>query len=177
MKNKILIKEISDLDFNPKHKMGDISSYHIRRSSRGILINNGRIALPDILKYNYHKLPGGGINMNESIEDGFKREVMEETGCKCEVIDQSGIIVEWRDKFKLLQLSYIFLGKVIGEIGENNLEQDEIDEGFTLEWLPIEKVDEVLNNDNPTNYEGKFIQIRDRSIYEFYKDRLDKINS
>lgn len=177
MKNKILIAEISDLDFDHKHKMSSIDGYSIRKSSRGILVNKGKIALPNITNYNYHKLPGGGVKTNESIEEGFKREVMEETGCNCEVLDQSGIIIEWRDKFKLLQISYIFLGKVIGEVGQNKLEKEEIDEGFTLEWVDFEKIDEVFKRDNSTNYEGKFIQIRDRSIYEFYKDKLAKINS
>lgn len=177
MNTKILIKEISDLDFDLNHKMSSIDVYSIRRAARGILINNGKIALPKIIKFNYHKLPGGGVNENEPINKAFKREVMEETGCNCEILDQSGIIIEWRDKFKLLQISYIFLGKVVGEVGKNKLEQDEIDEGFTLEWVPIEKIDEILNSDYPTNYEGKFIQIRDKSIYEFYKDRLGKINS
>lgn len=177
MQNKTLIIEISDLDFDPNHKMSSIDGYKIRKSSRGIIINNGKIALPNITKYNYHKLPGGGINTNETISEAFKREVMEETGCNCEILDQSGIIIEWRDKYKLLQISYVFLGKVIGEVGENKLEQDEIDEGFTLDWIPIEKVDEILDGDGATNYEGKFIQIRDRSIYKYYKDKLDRINS
>jgi hypothetical protein len=69
------------------------------------------------------------------------------------------------------------MAKVVGEVGKNKLEKEEIDEGFTLEWVPFEEIDEVLKKDNATNYEGKFIQIRDRSIYEFYKDKLDKINS
>ena len=177
MVNNILINEISDLNFDSKHKMSNIDDYSIRKSSRGILVNNGKIALPSITKFNYHKLPGGGVNDNESIDAAFKREVMEETGCNCEILDQSGIIIEWRDRFKLLQISYIFLGKITGKMGENKLEQKEINEGFTLEWVPIEKIDEVLNSDNPTNYEGKFIQIRDRSIYEFYKEELARINS
>jgi ADP-ribose pyrophosphatase YjhB (NUDIX family) len=172
MGNKTLIIEISDLDFDPKHKMSSISKYSIRRSSRGIIINNGKIAIANITKYHYYKLPGGGMNEDESINEGFKREVMEEVGCNCEILDQSGIIIEWRDQFKLVQISYVFLAKVIGEVGQNKLEPGEIDEGFTIEWIPIGKIDEVLSKSGSTNYEGKFIELRDKSIYEFYKDRL-----
>ncbi|MBU0998425.1 NUDIX domain-containing protein [Patescibacteria group bacterium] len=172
MDKRILIKEISDLDFDPNHKMGDINDYSIRKAARGILINNGKIALLNVIKINYHKLPGGGVEKDESINEAFKREVMEETGCKCEILDQSGIIIEWRDQFKLIQISYVFVGKVIGKIGKSKLEQGEIDKGFKLEWIPFEKIDKVLKKDNSSNHEGKFIQIRDRSIFEFYKDRL-----
>ncbi|MFH1971782.1 MAG: NUDIX domain-containing protein, partial [Patescibacteria group bacterium] len=150
MKNIIVIHEISDTDFDPKHKMSSIDDYSIRKSARGILINNGKIAFLNVTKINYHKLPGGGVEKNESVDEAFKREVMEETGCNCEVLDQSGIIIEWRDEFKLLQISYVFLGKVVGKIGKSKLEQGEIDEGFKLEWIPFEKVDEVLKKDNST---------------------------
>lgn len=163
MKNKTLIREIADTDFDPKHQMGNLDKYGIRRASRGILVNRGKIALLNVTKFNYHKLPGGGLEPNESIAEAFKREALEETGCQCEILDQSGVIIEWRDQFKLLQISYVLLAKVKGKIGQNRLEQGEIDEGFKLEWVPLDKIDKVLNEDNPTNYEGRFIKIRDKS--------------
>ena len=175
MKNRTLIREIADTDFDPKHQMGNLDKYDIRRSSRGILVNNGQIALLNVTKFNYHKLPGGGLEPNESIDEAFTRETLEETGCQCEILDQSGVIIEWRDQFKLLQISYVLLAKVKGKICQNKFEQEEIDEGFKLEWLPFEKVGEVLKNDNPTDYEGKFIKIRDKSIIEFYRDKLNKL--
>ena len=104
-----------------------------------------------------------------------KREVLEETGCECEILDQSGIIIEWRDQFKLLQISYIFLAKVLGEPGQSKLEQDEVDEGFKLVVGAYQEADEILRNGNPTNYEGKFIKIRDMSVAEFYRNKLHEL--
>jgi ADP-ribose pyrophosphatase YjhB (NUDIX family) len=172
MKNKTLVREIFDTDFDPKYEMGDLWKYGIRRASRGILIKNDKIALLNVTKSNYHKLPGGGVEINESIEEAFKRESIEETGCNCEILDQGGIVIEWREQFKLLQISYVFLARVLGKPGQWKLEQGEIDEGFELEWVSTEEIDEVLANDKPTNYEGKFIKLRDKSIVEFYKNKL-----
>lgn len=172
MKNETLIREISDTDFDPKYRMSSLDTYSVRRASRGILVNNGKIALLSVTKFNYHKLPGGGIETNESIKGAFEREVLEEVGCQCEIIDQSGIVIEWRDQFKLLQISYVTFAKVIGNVGQNKLEQGEIDDGFELKWVPFKKIDEVFKNDNPTSYEGKFIKLRDKSIFEFYRHKL-----
>jgi 8-oxo-dGTP diphosphatase len=172
MTNKTLICEITDLDFNPKHKMSSIDGYHVRRASRGILINKEKMALPYISKHNYHKFPGGGLEGNETAELAFKREILEETGCNCKILDNSGIIIEYRDKFKLLQISYIFLAKVVGKEGKVNLEKGEIDSGFKLEWVSFSNVEKLLNKDNTGDYEGKFIQIRDKSIFKYYKNKL-----
>lgn len=172
MKNKILICEIADTDFTPKYQMSSLDEYGVRKAARGILINNGKIALLNVTRFNYHKLPGGGMETAESVEEAFKREVLEETGCDCEILDQSGIIIEWRDRLKLLQISYIFFAEVMGGIGQSKLEQKEIDDGFKLEWVPFEKIDEILEKDDPTSYDGKFIKMRDKSIVEFYKDKL-----
>ncbi len=42
MKNKILIREIPDTDFDPKHQMSRQDEYAIGKASRGTLINNSK---------------------------------------------------------------------------------------------------------------------------------------
>jgi 8-oxo-dGTP pyrophosphatase MutT (NUDIX family) len=172
MNNKTLIKEIKDTDFDPAWKMGDPKGYHVRRASRGILINDDKMALLNVTKFNYHKLPGGGIEGKETIEEGFIREVLEETGCHCEILDQPGIIMEWRDQFKLLQISYVFKARVVGEVGHDALTKKEKAEGFKLEWVPVDEASKIISGDKPTNYEGKFIQTRDVSILNYIINTL-----
>ena len=51
-----------------------------RPSVRGIIIKDGKILMIHSLKYDYYKLPGGGIEKGESYEEALIREVSEESG-------------------------------------------------------------------------------------------------
>ena len=51
-----------------------------RPSVRGIIIKDGRIAMMHSCRYDYYKLPGGGIEPGESLEETLVREVQEESG-------------------------------------------------------------------------------------------------
>ncbi len=79
------IKILTDLDFGLDIKESD--NPRIRYGTRGIIFNdNNEIA---ILNKNGYKLVGGGIDENEDPIFAFKREVLEEAGCK---IDKKVII-------------------------------------------------------------------------------------
>ncbi len=51
-----------------------------RPSVRGIIIENNLVAMMHSKKYNYYKLPGGGIENTETHEQTLIREVREESG-------------------------------------------------------------------------------------------------
>jgi len=168
-----VICEISESDISiEKSSQTEANEYKLRKAARGILIKRGKIALLNVTTQNYHKLPGGGLEKDENIEDGFKREVKEETGWNCEIVDGDSITIEYRNKSKILQISYIFIAKTIGKSSEQQLDEGEIEEGHDLEWIPIEKIEELISKENPTEYDDKFIHFRDLSIINFYKDKL-----
>lgn len=162
-----VLAEIRDADFKPGYTSPLMQTdYDVRQSARGVLFWEGKLAILHVKKWNYHKLPGGGIEDGENAETGFVREVKEETGCDCKILEpkNSPVIVEYRDEFKLLQISHLMAAEVVGKPEAVAFTQEEIEEGFELLWVPVSEVVALLSADKPTNYEGQFIKKRDLLI-------------
>lgn len=156
-----LIKEIYEKDLGYNEKNID-TIYKLRKASRAIVLNDlGEIALLYVSKNKYHKLPGGGIEAGESIDIALNREVMEEVGTDIRVLGEVGVIIEYRDEFQQLQISHCYYTQAIGEISKPAFTDEEIDNGFLLKWVPLDKAIDILKNDMPDNYVGKFIRNRD----------------
>lgn len=66
-----------------------MNNSRLRLGARGIAIReDGKIAIFNKSNKNEYKLPGGGLEGEgeEEPEEAFKREVLEEIGCKIEII-------------------------------------------------------------------------------------------
>lgn len=163
---RVLIAEISERDFDPDFRHLDIT-YNLRRAARAILKHQGKIALMHVSKLGYYKLPGG-IEEGEKIKVALTREILEETGCECQINQEIGVIIEYRDQLNVLQISYIFLADVIGEPGQNKLMGDEVEEGFKLVWAPEDKLLELIGTGTPQDYTDKFVTLRDRKIIDYF---------
>jgi len=166
-----LLLSINEQDFNSELLLGDISSYRTRRASRAVLVDDsGQVYLMNVSLHGYHKLPGGGIDDGEEIEQALMRELMEEVGCKAEIVSELGEVVEYRDFEQLKQISYCFLAKQVGEQQDSTLEADELAEGMVaLKASNIDVAIELLKSDKPDNLEGMFIQKRDLAFLEVAK--------
>lgn len=157
-----LIREITDKDL----KLGEGSyfgnQYKVRKASRIIIFNEkNEIALINVSKRGYHKLPGGGQKEGEDVFEALKREVLEEVGCDIEIGGELGMIIEYKNDYFQIQFSYCYLGKVIGKIGNTNYEKDEIEKGMELMWVSVSDAISLMSLDKPQDYTDKFILERD----------------
>ena len=161
-----IIKVIRDADID-----SDVSNperYGERRTARALVFDGRhRVALLHATKKDYHKLPGGGIEEGEDIIEALKRECLEEIGCNIENVRELGIIEEYRNVFKMHQVSYCFIADLIGEKGQNHLEADEAADGFEPEWMSLDDAVKTLEREAAIeHYEGRFIRLRDLTFLQ-----------
>lgn len=169
------IATITDKDFGDE--IIPFSKPRKRIAARGIIIRqDGKIALFNKENKNEYKLPGGGVENDESLEETFKREIKEETGCVVRIVERLGKIEEEKSKDNFKQTSYVYVAKVIRNTKKLNLTQKEKDEGGKLIWVTLEEglklISRCIDNLKPSKYENlyhsKFIVLRDKKILEYY---------
>lgn len=164
-----LLAEISESDFESGAQSGfeKTRPYHIRRTARAVVVNSeGKIAIQHISKYDYYKLPGGGVEEGETLEEALKREMKEEAGCNIDIIQELGVVIEYREQpgheQGLLQISFGYLVKPAGEIREPQLEEAEVAEGLRPLLVSYEQALKNIKESKITHqYEAKFIVKRE----------------
>ncbi|MBU1292935.1 NUDIX domain-containing protein [Patescibacteria group bacterium] len=165
-----LLTEISDGSLGLSDQFEQLNSaYTLRKSARAILLDSeGRMATQYLQNYTYHKLPGGGVDPGESLEEALKREILEEVGCDSKILNPLGMCIEYRNKLSLLHISFCFVAQVVGAIGTPKLEEGEIEEGQTTLWITPGEVLAKMKTDEPKKYEGNFILKREITFLEEY---------
>jgi len=82
---KVSNKTITALDLYGNEHQRELKNFKFRASVYGVLVEDGKVLLkrhPTIEKFD---LPGGGVELDETIPDALIREFMEETGLSVEV--------------------------------------------------------------------------------------------
>ncbi len=164
-----LLAEITDatIGIGEAEKLGE--SYRLRKSARAVLLNDeGLMAVQHLSVPQYHKLPGGGVEVGESVEEALTREIQEEVGCACEITKPLGVVIEYRNIHDLIHISYGFEAKVVGEVGEAAHEPEEEAEGQTNLWLAPEELASRLKTDTPKTDRGLFQVAREQVFLAEY---------
>jgi 8-oxo-dGTP diphosphatase len=163
-------------DIVPEALVVDTSSFRKRGAARAVLLDeDNQVYLLNVSKHGYHKLPGGGIDEGEEIKQALERELMEEVGCKAEVIAELGAVLEYRnyEDGELEQTSYCYLARQTGAQVESALEEGELEEGLLeVKAKNIDEAIALLTDDKPDNLEGLFIQKRDLAFLKTAKEQL-----
>lgn len=176
MKN---LKTITDNDFGVETL--ELNNPRVRIGARGLVFDkNKKIAILNKKNKNEYKLVGGGVEVDEDPKNAFKREVLEEAGCKIQIDDFVGAIKEERTHHNFIQISYVYVAHVIEDTKHLDLTEKEIAEGAQLLWLDIDEaiklIKECENNIRPSQYEDiyvtRFIVRRDYNILDYYKKNI-----
>lgn len=115
-----------------------------RPTSKAVLFNEkGEIALIGNKVNDFFLLPGGGIEADESVLDGIRRECREETGCEVEVRDALGVTEDFRSRDSKHCISFGYSAKVIS-YGTPTLTASESDIGAYVKWLSLPEAIELL---------------------------------
>lgn len=170
-----MLFKITDEDVGEVSK--NMDNPRLRLGARGIVVReDGKIAIFNKSNKNEYKLPGGGIEENEKPEEAFKREVLEETGCKVEIMKELGTTEEYKTLDNFKQISYVFVGKVLEDTKQLHVTQKEKDEGARLVWetpenalkVITESYDKLVASKYESVYHTRFIALRDKKILEYY---------
>ena len=169
---------IDETHIDPSLPVANRDGYDLREAARAVVTDNtGAVALLHVTSGNYYKLPGGGIDEDENVEDALARELMEEIGCQAEIVAPLGTVQEYRYYWNMNQLSYCYLARLVGEKGEPDFTDKERSEGFEIVWA--KNIDEAIRllessaeTADPTALNIIFIRLRDVAIAQKAKQHL-----
>lgn len=158
----MLAVRLTDSDFDESLSPRYISEV-TRCSSRGVVFDeeSGKIVMIYLSSNGYYKLPGGGIEGDESKEEAFIREVKEETSRFCQIIRDLGFIEEHKYCNDFSQFSNCFLGRTVGpEMEHEYLESHK--------WMDIDEAIRIMDQafKQCNDYGFKYMLMRDKIILE-----------
>lgn len=123
-----------------------------RPSVYAVIVRGDKILL--VSERNSYHLPGGGVNLGETLEDAIVREVKEETGLDISnprLVGSLSAFFTASHKKSLKKpahvqslLLYYLCDVADGEMSLDGLEDDEREYGLVPEWIDIKELDNIV---------------------------------
>ena len=123
-----------------------------RKAVRAVILKDKMLFMVYLNATNEYKFPGGGVNIDETIEEALIREVKEETGASVKRIgNRIGQITEYNreendhiDYFKMVSDYYEV--EIEDTLQEQKLDEYEKNLGFIPKWTSINEAEQVNNS-------------------------------
>ena len=140
-----------------------------RLTARAIVRNEkGLFAVMYAEKFNLYSLPGGGIEGNEDKISALRREILEETGCTCDRIEELGCALENRAHADYTQKSFYFVSTTSGEPQAAELTEAEHRSMTRVQWRSLDEVYVLIATPVHDTNQRKFLQARDVAALNAY---------
>lgn len=117
-----------------------------KHTVRAIIIRDGKVAMQKS-RCGEYKIPGGGVEAEESHIVALRREAVEETGLIIEEdsVEEIGEVLELREDLfekgrKYVCHSYFYLCKALDEVVDTKMTESEIEKGFEPVWATPEEI-------------------------------------
>ena len=129
-----------------------LGTTHTRVVVRGIVLNEeNKVAILNIERDDifgksfYYETPGGGKEENESLEEGFIREIDEELGCLCEIKEEIGVVEDYYNLIYRKNINYYFLGKVFKQ---TKIHHESFGDSFIKDilWVSLDEAIDLFKN-------------------------------
>ena len=167
-----LLRHITDQDITGEDAFTYASP---RRAARAVLLDcEGRLALMYVGGLDLYTLPGGGMEEGEDVMATIHREMLEETGCNCEITGELGYTIENRARMDFTQHSFYFYGRVTSEKGQPSFTDEEVSDETVLGWYTLSEAMKLVVHKKHEGYQCRYIQARDSAALEALRKILSK---
>lgn len=155
--------------------------YHIRLSSRAIIIQNNALLL---IEYNdatglHYNFPGGGLETGESLHEALERELLEEC---CAELDAAALAFIYEYTPRLCKFRYgttpmlAFLFSCTLKKGVVPRMPAKPDAHQTaVKWVALERLDDIVLLPKLTNELKTWLQHKSQTIEHIYEHELENL--
>lgn len=143
----------------------------IRHSGRALIIKDNKILLSHELNTDIYMSPGGGLEVNETLDRCCVREVEEETGFIVKTTSDEFVTVN-EYCFETLYISHYFPCEIIG-LGKSTLTPTEIEHGITAEWVEISRALEIFGRYDEMREDWRSLYLREFTVLNKFLQRND----